>query len=657
MVLPFGFEVMHTRKSKRWVARNLVHAMLLCVVTAHAAYRPTVRATVLAPPQNQKKPIATPAELELQKQIRELELARILALLRETAESARGWTDAAAGSRALTQIADLVWDLDAVAARSYLIRAWETAGKVDDPKQERSRYRNDSLKAETKREVMLVARRRAPELAERWLKEMAQEESERNGSNRGVFDDRTARSTVLLQMAMHTVTDDPGAAAVLMTESLSDGVSFGFQEVLIRLQEKNFELAQQVFRSALARLRTAGMMDPNELLILYAYLYTPGRVMAANTSEDRGTFQLAVGRTRPQITAAAQLNPALASEFLLLASNLLISAPLPGTTDNPALTARTQLSAISAIMGRLSEKHPQAAAALQARAQQIVADAGFSTAPPLTPPDRPVPKPGENSDDYNARRVDALEEIAENERSSMRRDIAFANAALATNVETYQRGWQLAGRIDDLTLRDNLRNWLTYRAALHAVNSDNLDRAYELTSKDTDPSQRAAILIVGAQRLLKQKDKARAAQWLLDARTSLKKAGADDSSVHVALGLVAAYARIDNLMAFDALSDAVRLMSKTDLSPRDEDRAPLARKFAGLTMPPDFTYGTEGFSLRAAIDAFEPTEFEDVLAEIRKIASPELRGQASILLSRKYLTSMAATSTDPASKAKHRSNE
>ncbi len=629
---------MHSWKNKKWMARHFVHAMLMCAVTAQAVYVPNARAHVIVQPQQKKKSNPAPAESELQKHTRELQLARILALLRETAESARGWTDAAAGSKAQTQIADLVWDLDAVTARDYLVRGWETAGKVEDRKQEHSRYRNESLKTEARREVMLVARKRAPELAERWLKEMAQEESERSGPNRGVFDDRTPRSTILLQMALQTVADNPGTAAALMIESLADGVSFGFQEVLIRLQEKDFELAQRVFRSALARLRTAGMIDPDELLILYAYLYSPGRVRAANTSDDRGTFELAVGRNTPLIIAAAELNPALASEFLLLASSLLISAPLPGATANPALTARAELSAIGAIMVRLAEKHPEAAAALQARAQQITADAGFSNAPRPAQPDRPVPTPGESNKDYNARRVDALEEIAQNERSPLRRDIAFANAALATTVETYQRGWELAGRVDDLTLRDNLRNWLTYRAALHSLNGDNLDRAYELTSKNTDPSQRAAILVVGAQKLLKQKDKARGSQWLLDARTSLKKADADDSSVHVAFGLVSAYAKVDNLMAFDALSEAVRLMSKHNLSPRDEDRAPLARKFAGLTMPPDFTYGTEGFSLRAAINAFEPTEFEDVLAEIRKIASPELRGQASILLCRKYLS-------------------
>ena len=633
---------MQYSKAKR-LGRALCSAALLCGAISQGAYLGAARANIDMAPQEKQKSAPTKADSELQRETRDVQLTRILALLRETGESARNWTDAAAGSKAQTQIADLVWDLDSEAARAYLVRAWETAGKVEESGQERSPYRNGSLKTEARREAMLVARKRAPDLAERWLKDMAQEHAEQHGSTRGVFDDRTGRSSVLIQMAMQIVTDNPNGAAELVIESLSDGVSFGFHEVLIRLQENNLDLAQRVFRSALARLRTAGMVDPNELLILYAYLYTPGRVMAANTSENQGAVQVAVGRNTPQIRAAAQLNPALASEFLLLASRLLIAAPLPGATDNPTLTARSQLSAIGTIIGRLSESHPDLAASLKARAQQITADAGFSTAPRAAPPDRPEPTSGESTKDYNSRRVDALEAIAQNERSSLRRDIAFANAALATTVETYRRGWDLAARVDDLTLRENLRNWLTYRAALHALKRDDLDSAYELSSKNSDPSQRAAILIVGAQTLLKQKDNVRAGQWLLDARTSLRKANPDDSSVHVAFGLVSTYAKIDKIMAFDALSDAVRLMSKSDLSPRDEDRAPLAKKFAGLTTPPDFTYGTAGFSLRAALHSFEVTEFEDVLAQIRKIASPELRGQANILLCRKYLLNVSFT--------------
>ena len=82
--------------------------------------------------------------------------------------------------------------------------------------------------------------------------------------------------------------ENPEAAAALAMESLQDGISFGFQQVLIRIQEKNVQLSQRVFRAALSRLKTAGMLDPNELLILYAYLYTPGRIIAANTDGNTG---------------------------------------------------------------------------------------------------------------------------------------------------------------------------------------------------------------------------------------------------------------------------------------------------------------------------------------------------------------------------------
>jgi hypothetical protein len=51
----------------------------------------------------------------------------------------------------------------------------------------------------------------------------------------------------------------------------------------------------------------------------------------------------------------------------------------------------------------------------------------------------------------------------------------------------------------------------------------------------------------------------------------------------------------------------------------------------------DFTYSTEGFSLRAAIDAFGPEQFEDVLGLVNRITPPELHGLAIIELSKKYL--------------------
>ena len=589
---------------------------------------------VLAQQKNmQSKPAS--ADEELKKKIREQQVTRILAVLSATADDAKTWTDASAASKVQAQIADVIWDADADIARGYLIRSWETAGKVETPKRERSPFRNQSPRTEARREVILVARKRAPDLSKKWLQQMAQE-SEQDQRDRGAFDDRTQRSSLLLQMALQIVDENPEAAAGLTIDSLQDGISFGFQQVLIRIQEKNVELSQRVFRAALSRLRTAGMLDPNELLILYAYLYSPGRILAANTDGNTGHVQIAVGRNQPQIAAAAQLNPALALDFLQLAASLLINAPVPATTANPSLTARSQLSAINTILGPVSERLPELAVALQTRAQQISTEARLNITPQSAPPNTPASQPGETSASYAERRVDLLEEAARNENYTIGRNIAYAKAALATTVQNYARGWTIATKIEDDSLRNNVKNWLTYRATLHFISQNDLDKAYELAAKNNDPIQRAASLVVGAQQLIKAKDTTGANHWLLEARSLIRKGDPDEASVHVALGIVTAFGKFDRVTAFEVLSEAVRQMGKTTVGPADEDRVPLLKRFSGFDSA-DFTYGTEGFSLRSAISAFGPEQFEDVLGIVNRITPTELHGLAIIELSRRYL--------------------
>ena len=592
--------------------------------------------------QKNAKSRSASADEELKKRIREQQVTRILAVLSATADDAKNWTDATAASKVQAQIADVIWDADSNIARGYLVRAWETAGKVEIPKRERSPFRNESPRTDARREVILVARKRAPDLSKKWLQQMAQE-SEQDQRDRGAFDDRTPRSTLLLQMALQIVDENPEAAAGLVTDSLQDGISFGFQQVLIRIQEKNIELSQRVFRAALSRLRTTGMLDPNELLILYAYLYTPGRIVAANTDGDTGHVQIAVGRNPPQIAAAAQLNPALALDFLQLAANLLISAPVPATTANPSLAARSQLSAINTLMGPVSERLPDLAVALQTRAQQISTAAQLNTVPQSPPANTPTSLPGETSASYAERRVDLLEEAARNENFTLGRDIAYAKAALATSTQNYARGWNLAGKIEDRSLHDNVKNWLTYRATLHLIGENNLDKAYELAAKNNDPIQRAAGLVVGAQQLIKIKDTTRANQWLLEARSLIRKGDPDETSVHVAFGIVSAFGKFDRVTAFEVLSEAVRQMGKTTIGPADEDRVPLLKRFSGFESSADFTYGTEGFSLRAAVSAFGPEQFEDVLGIVNRITPAELHGFAIIELSKKYLKTTEGT--------------
>jgi hypothetical protein len=331
------------------------------------------------------------------------------------------------------------------------------------------------------------------------------------------------------------------------------------------------------------------------------------------------------------------LNPALALDFLQLAANLLISAPVPAITANPSFAARSQLSAINTLMPPISDRLPELAVALRTRAQQISTEARLNTVPQSPPANTPASLPGETNASYAERRVDLLEEAARNENFTIGRDIAYAKAALATNVQNYSRGWNLAEKIEDRSLRDNLKNWLTYRATLHFVSQNNLEKAYELAAKNNDPIQRAAGLVVGAQQLIKIKDTTRANQWLVESRSLIRKGDPDETSVHVAFGIVSAFAKFDRITAFEVLSEAVRQMGKTTIGPADEDRVPLLKRFSGFESSADITYGTEGFSLRAAVGAFGSEQFEDVLGIVNRITPAELHGLAIIELSRKYL--------------------
>jgi hypothetical protein len=69
--------------------------------------------------------------------------------------------------------------------------------------------------------------------------------------------------------------------------------------------------------------------------------------------------------------------------------------------------------------------------------------------------------------------VDSLEKEAASEASPLGRDIAFAKAAVATDGEDYERGWRLAGKIQDKQFKSDVASWITYRATLHFIQKDN----------------------------------------------------------------------------------------------------------------------------------------------------------------------------------------
>jgi hypothetical protein len=599
--------------------RFLLRAQVQDIASSQKSIKPNVRSAEI-----------TPEQLQL--------LRRIIDVLNSTADEARKWDDKRVAARTQARIADLIWDANPESANNYLKAAWSASASVEEPKVDRSAFVNPSRRNAVRRDVLLVARKRAPELAAKWLQEMVEESKSGDEKERGTFDDRSARSAVLLQMANQLVADNPQAAADLLIESLRDGISFNFQTTLIRIQQKDTALSEKVFRAALMRLRAVGMSDPNELLTLYAYLYTPGRVLGANTADNRNQAQLALGGPRVAVPAGRQ-NPAMALEFLELASDLLLSTPVP-ESNNAQIAARSLVSAIGIVLREVRQQLPDKAALLRARAQQLDSEARFSTEPIQRKPDMPEFRPGESKESFADRRVDLLEEMAAKGRDVLTRDIGYATAAVATTVERYERGLDLAGKIDEENLRDGVRSWLLYRAVLNFIAAGNLDQAHRLNLKNADAATRAVCLVVGAQRLVKDKDTDRAGEWLRQAGAILKRSEPNEGVARTALGMVATYGRFDTQAALDWLLCAVKLMRKNQPASLNDDRAPSIKRISGITTTSDFTSNTTGFSLEAAVAALPPDQFDQVLYILNDITPQETRGMALLTLCSNLLKTM-----------------
>jgi hypothetical protein len=234
--------------------------------------------------------------------------------------------------------------------------------------------------------------------------------------------------------------------------------------------------------------------------------------------------------------------------------------------------------------------------------------------------------------------VDLLETSAAKARDTLSRDIGYANAAVATTVERYERGLDLAGKIDDKNLRDGVRSWLLYRAVLHFIANGDLDQARRLNLKNDDAIPRAVCFVVGAQRLVKDKDTDRAGEWLREAGALVRRSEPDESMARIALGIVSTYGSFDTQASLDWLLYAVKLMRKAPPVSLNDDTAPELKGIGGVMPVGEVTRSTSGFGLQTAVAVFPANQFEQVLYALNDMTPQEARGLAVLTLCRNYLS-------------------
>lgn len=577
--------------------------------------------------------------------------ARARALVASTADESLKWDDRGAAVRVLSQAADLLWDEQPDRARTWLTRAWDLASELASENTDSATrgFRNNSPQAGARATVLAVAGRRDRQLADRFIEQLTtDQEQSRFDSQRGIFDDRTARSEQLLNMALASVESDPALAASLGERSLIDGISFQFQSLLLNLQARDPAAANRLLDAALGRLATS-FSNASEGEIIASYMFTPGRVFSAGHGNKAA---MAVGSQTPlPPKTPAEADPVRTRRFLSIMQQIMLSLPAPSATADPAQSALEFSTLAGSLAGAFNRYAPELWTPIQQRLTQVVPD----LAPAST--EHKLPSvvndklqagraAGASEKELNRLYVDGLEEAADKETDPIARKLAYAQAALATDAEDLERGRRIAAKIEEDELRTQVSSFLVYRAALLLLEKGELDQAVSMAS-EAKPMQHALVLITAAQRMSaappeKNEVQAtnrrlRALNLLYEAEKLLKQNDLPAEALRIRLGLVAALAPLDATHAFEVLSNVIAAINLTDGFDPTDASAPRLTGLDGLQRQIPAPRIRSGYGLKDALAPLARVDFEGSVMAVGKLQAPAVRGLCMLEIARGIL--------------------
>ena len=603
-----------------------------------------------------QNPKSTPQSIELQRkreaaQVQDdLRRAEAIRLVQNTAAEAPSWDDKKTAVRVLADSADLLWNETPDQGTKWLANAWELIDQVpSSPKNEKLRaFFTHSDQTSLRTTILSVARRHDSQLAEKFLRQLSQNEPTEK-KERGAFDDRTARSEQLLNLAQQAVDSNPDLACTLAERSLADGLSYGLQNVLTSLRTKNVELANRLFDLALARFSSAPS-DPSEAEVLAGYLFQSGFTFSTNST---GQTILVVNPAQQNLPAVASSEPQRTKYFLIAVYEVLLSRPIVLDSAESTLRAQKILALGSRTAGRYNTFAPEMVPPVQGFLAQLRRLLSVSEeASPSTEANRSAPTgkttKGLTDEEIYEKHVSELEDRADNQSDPIAKKLAYAEAAASTTPKDYQRAKRIAEKIDDSDLRADVVSFVLYRAALFLVDKAETERALEIASQVSNVSRRAVVKLAIAQRLLSSKPERldqeqlaltqqRAFDLLNDIERDVKNEEPSANLVKILLGRTAVLTALDKYQALASLEQAVQVINKLDRFDLRDGAAPNLG-MAGFTASGATVAGPRrGFDFNSAIDRLIMPDFELLSAVAEKLTAKELRGVARLEVAKLYL--------------------
>jgi hypothetical protein len=144
------------------------------------------------------------------------------------------------------------------------------------------------------------------------------------------------------------------------------------------------------------------------------------------------------------------------------------------------------------------------------------------------------------------------------------RDRQFVNITLLIHSSKDDlRALRMAERIDNLSLRESVLQFLNYDISLSAVEAGDLPKAQQHAKRVAAPEQRGLLYVKMAGLTLRQKDRIRATEFLSEAPKVADDISDQATKTGVLLATATAFAKFDLTLTIEVLRDAIKAINRT----------------------------------------------------------------------------------------------
>ena len=514
----------------------------------------------------------------------------------------------------LIRAADLLWPIQENRARAVFSEAYDLA--QENYKEKGDRPRNEGnliVQVPDQRYTVIsaIARRDADwarKLSDQMLQDEIKEAEEKTTKDAGQ-DVRTAEK--LLSTAQSLLSSDQNAALNFAKSSLHYPASMWLSIFLYKLAELNRSSADGIYQEAVAAYAGAPL---ERFLYLSSYPF--------GNDHDVGEMPMWTSYRVPKDFVPSPILQRQFLQTLLRRAQQILGSPGEVSVENHFSDAHQIWFAFTRLEPQVEKALPDLIEPLRQARGNVFALLSQKDQQRVTNTMTEPPK----------KSFDELVEEADRNPNPQIREGSLAMAILwSGNSETLERLNDVAAKIDDPVLREQLLNWLYFDRAQQAIRDQKLEVAKKLAAKIAEFDQRAYLYLKIAEESIKStKSDADARELLEEVLAAAAKAPDTEVKARALLGVAYLYTRVDANRTIAVLSEAVKSINhieSPDFSNEDPGRKIQGRGFGAWAM-----MSTPGFSPENGFREIAKHDFDGALYLAGNFKDKALRAKTTLTL-------------------------